>query len=108
MWALIVRPQAELDIEEIAASIALDSPDSATRFLVALQRTLDDIATYPNLGYPEQRRTKTRRSLRHRAVYGFRNHLVYYVVQNTKTVRVIRILHGASNVNLRLRDIDTD
>jgi plasmid stabilization system protein ParE len=47
---LIVAEQAEVDIESIARLIGDAPPSAARRFLLAIEKSLDLIATFPEIG----------------------------------------------------------
>lgn len=97
-----LRPQARHDIVDLAVYIADHSPDAASRFLNAVEHTCDFLLANPQAGafYP----TECIRlfDLRVFQVRGFPNHLVFYR-EKAKGIEVLRVLHGARNVDSILR-----
>ena len=74
-----VRPRADTEIDALADYIAQDSLDTALRFLDAVQKTFDLIGEQPGIGSPRYAHLPMLEGLRVWAVFGFENHLVFYI-----------------------------
>lgn len=90
-------PQADEDLADIYAYIAIDNAAAARRFLLAAERTFNLLAEAPAIGreYPSSR--PRLRGLPMWPISGFRAYLVSYVVR-PGVVKVIRVLHGARDL----------
>jgi toxin ParE1/3/4 len=87
-------PQAWQDALEIAAYIATDNPEAATRFVPALEKTCAQLAALPSLGSVRQFRSKDLKGVRILPVTGFESYLIFYTPAG-KSIKVIRGLHAA-------------
>lgn len=98
-----IRPNARLDVVEVAATIGNDNITAANHFLDACEATFDFLAKSPELGgvYP----TKNPRlsGLRVFQVQGFPNHLTFYL-NRPNNIEIVRIVHGARDIDAILRD----
>lgn len=101
--AVVVRPRAQIDIDECAAFIALDNPDAARRFLASAERSIKATLLFPRRGSPRPSARKALSGLHATTVMGFRNYLIFYRVLKSGGVRVLRVLHGARDVTTILR-----
>ncbi len=99
MASVIRSPQAEQDLDEIAASLAQRSARRALRFLDAAQAAFDRLAAFPDLGAYYETTNPQLHGLRVWPIPGFLNYLIFYRVAGN-TVQIVRVLHGA-------RDLDT-
>jgi toxin ParE1/3/4 len=98
-----IRPQARMDVVELATYIGRDSVTAADRFLDACEATFDFLAESPEIGgvYPT---TNSRLiGLRVFWVRDFPNHLALYV-ERSNSVEIIRVVHGARDLEAVLRD----
>lgn len=94
---VVTTPLAEADIDEIAQWIAKDDLNAALRFYAATQHTFKFLGAFPNTG---TRRHSTRpqlNGLRSIGVCGFRNYIILFVPSGSE-VRIIRVFHGARNI----------
>jgi toxin ParE1/3/4 len=101
-YAFRVRPQADVDLDEIAAYIARQSGvDRAMRFLDHAFEAFASIRSaplrHPLCGF----RSRLLRSVRKQAIPVFKNYYVFYIVQDD-AVEVLRVMHGARNLSRRL------
>ena len=96
------RLKAAQDAEHYADYIAKDSLEAAVRFLENTESTLRDLADNPGIGTPFESDHPELSQLRFRRVKGFPNHLIFYV-DHTDAVEVVRILHGARDLDTELR-----
>jgi addiction module RelE/StbE family toxin len=84
--------RANRDIDEIAQYKSQFYPDTALRFLIALENALDTVAQNPYM-YPEYVGNKKY----HRLIV--QDYLVFYrIFETSRTVRVYRVLHGKRNI----------
>lgn len=90
-----LRPLADSNITRYFHYIAEDSPDSAIRFVQAVHETFSAIAEWPLASPAHPLRNVLLKGLRKRPIKGFRNHDVFYLVPDDRSIRVIRILHAA-------------
>jgi toxin ParE1/3/4 len=72
-----------------------DAVQAATRFLAAVERTIDGISDFPDIGVPLRRGG---RLFRIRSIRGFRNYLIYFR-RVESGVLVSRILHGRRDLD---------
>ena len=66
------------------------------------ESTLKDLSDSPGSGSPFESDQPELAHLRFRRVKGFPNHLVFYV-EHTNAIEVVRILHGARDLDTELR-----
>jgi toxin ParE1/3/4 len=99
---ILRRRKAAQDAEEIADHIAKDSLVAAVRFLENVESTLNELAALPGAGSPFESDHPELANLRFRRVKGFPNHVVFYV-EHTNAIEVVRILHGAQDLDTELR-----
>lgn len=88
---------AEADIEAIGDRIALRAPMEAVKFIRALRERAQHLATFPHSGTPRPRWGAGVRI----EVHG--NDLIIYRVRG-EIVEVLRVLHGARNIDALLAD----
>ena len=98
------RLKAVQDAEEIADNIANGSLEAAVRFLENAESTLKELADSPGIGSPFESDHPELANLRYRRVKGFPNHVIFYV-EHTTAIEVVRILHGARDLDSELRKI---
>jgi toxin ParE1/3/4 len=96
MPRLLIRPQAENDLDEIWWHIAQGSPQNADRFLDLIEETCIVISGYPNMG---ERRDELLKELRS---FPVGNYLIFYIHLNDG-IDIIRVLHGARDWKLLLQ-----
>lgn len=90
-------PRALEDIHRQASFYRSQSPETADRFLFALERTVDSLTTLPGQGHPNPRIPSLLRGLRSWPVPGFRAMLVFYR-PTPDGIDVLRVIHGARDV----------
>lgn len=76
-----------------------DVPAVASRFRDAVLSSIDQLLPHPRIGAPVR---GSIRGLRSWPVQGFEAFRVYYV-EDDKTLRVVRVLHGMRNVRRILK-----
>ena len=95
------RLKAAQDAENYADYIAKDSLEAAVRFLENTESTLRYLAQNPGIGIPFESDKPDLANLRFRPVKGFPNHVIFYV-EHTDAIEVVRILHGARDLDAEL------
>lgn len=104
-FGLRVLPAADSDVDDIAAYIARDSIEQATRFYDAANATykmlLEDPRRWGFYGFSQPRLTDVRK----RSVIGFPNYLVFYRI-DADMVEIIRVLHGARDLSTLFEEMD--
>lgn len=96
------RPLAAKDAEEIAAFIAKNSLQAAIRFLENAKQTLELLAESPGIGSQFESDHSELANLRFRRVRGFPNHVIFSF-ERTDAIEVVRILHGARDLESALK-----
>ena len=86
------------DLEDQAEYLRQHSPRTALRFLDAAEDTLRQLATMPGIGERYVTDNPSYQDLRCFPIPKFPSHIVYYKALEDGIV-VIRILHGARDVN---------
>ena len=103
MPPLIVREQAEADVDRIAATIAPDNLAAALRFLDRAQETFDRLATWPLIGTARRSLAPALRDLRSYPIRGYRPYLVFYLPL-PDGVEILHVIHGARDLPRALRN----
>jgi len=98
---LVVAPQAESDLDELAEYLGRDDRRLAERFLAAADATFADLTVTPGLGGLREFRDVRLQSLRSWRIRGFENWLVFYRVTE-EGIEVVRVLHGARDLEALL------
>src|SRR5438874_2542446 len=104
---LRILPLADDDVDEIAATIARDSVDQATRFYDSVASTYQMILDAPKR-WPLYGLTHPRlKDLRKRSVLQFPNHLVFYRI-DADMVEIVRVLHGACDLPAVFEEMESE
>ena len=94
-----VLPAADRDIDDQAGYLMREvSLETALRFYDATAATLDKLARMPGMGEPRESPNTRLAGLRLWRIDGFPNHLIFYRPIKG-VIEVVRILHGARDVN---------
>jgi len=99
-----IRPQARMDVVELATHIGKDSVTSANRFLDACEATFELLAESPLIGgvYPTTNpRLIDLRVLRVLRVKRFPNHLAFFL-ERSSGIEIVRVVHGARDLDASL------
>ncbi|HEY2153994.1 MAG TPA: type II toxin-antitoxin system RelE/ParE family toxin [Isosphaeraceae bacterium] len=88
------QPRARQDISEIALYLERQSPQSARRFLRAIDQAFTRLSSQPGTGARVSYDNPDLADLRVGAVERFKSHLIFYLTKNDR-IEVIRVLHGA-------------
>jgi len=97
------RPKVWQDLAELATYIGKDSPRAADRFLDAAQATFVRLGKNPLSAGQYLSRNPRLDGIRVARVRGFPKHLVFFF-PNEAGVEVIRVLHGARDLDAALED----
>lgn len=90
----VLRKAAIQDLDELAAYIQQESPETAVRFLDAANETFHLLAENPELGGLFETTHQLLAGIRIWRVKGFQTMLVFYR-PITVGVEIVRLLHGA-------------
>lgn len=106
MPGLMIRPAAELDVDQHASFIARHSDEQAIRFYQSVEARYSEIRERPQqwplfsiIDHPRLA------SLRRCPVAGFPNHLIFYRA-TADVIEILRVLHGARDVRSVLLQIE--
>jgi toxin ParE1/3/4 len=90
-FKLIWSPTARLDLKDIAAFIAEDSPTAADRFVSSLFRAVERLADFPESGRiaPEFGDPNIREVIRRPC------RIVYRIRRRKRTIEIARVWHSA-------------
>jgi toxin ParE1/3/4 len=91
---ILRRPQVRREVVDLADHTSHDSFEVAIRFLEAVERTFEFLATNREVGQVCGFANPSATGLRVWPVDGFRNHLVFYRA-TADGVEIVRVLHGA-------------
>ena len=95
----VIRPAAKDDIvRQFRYYLQEDAPEAAIQFLKAVDESIAAILQMPYIGAPKTLGNPVLAELRSWPVKGFEEIIIFYVVQ-PDALRVIRILHGARDIN---------
>lgn len=83
--------QAQIDLADIAYYIALKNPDAARRTVDMIRGRLKVLESFPGAGRP---RDDLHRGLRSWPI----DHYVVFYASDESEIRIVRILHGARDV----------
>ena len=87
-YKVIISPQADQELEEIAVFIAEDNPNRAISFISEILESIENrLASFPNIGKPYKND--------HRMIV-FKGYIIFYTVdEKNKQVNVSHILNPA-------------
>ena len=100
----VIRPRAQDDILRQFRwyLVEQDAPDTAFRFVDAVEASVQQLLRMPNMGAPRELKNPALKGLRVWPVKGFDGFLIFYTVEGD-TVRIIRILHGKRDIDRILK-----
>ena len=106
----VIRPRAQDDVLRQFRwyLVEQDAPDAAFRFVEAVETSVEQLARMPNMGTPRELRNSALKGLRFWRVKDFDEFLIFYVVVEGDTVKVIRILHGKRDLDRILKKESAD
>jgi toxin ParE1/3/4 len=98
-----IRPQARLDVVELATYIGRDNVAAANRFLDACETTFEFLSESPQIGTIYRTKNARLAALRVFRVRGFPNHLTFYL-ERASGIEIVRVVHGARDLETLLLD----
>ncbi len=99
MSIVVIRPRALADLADIWAYIAEDSVKHADRFATLINNQFRTLARQPHMG---RSRPELATNLRSFPV----GHYIVFYVPLPKGVEIVRVLHGARDIESALGDDD--
>src|SRR5947209_1330091 len=96
--------EALADILQIATYISQDNVSAASRFIPAVNLTLEGLAEFPGKGSPKDMFVPRLAGLRSYAVDGFPNHLIFYRALSGKILHELAVLYGGRDWPRLLRE----
>ena len=97
MLAIFLTPSASGDLAEIWEFIAADNPAQADAFIDLIDAKFQNLSRYPEAGRPRDELLDGLRSL------PVGRYLIFYL-QDDVCLRIIRVLHGARDVEAVFAD----
>lgn len=95
---VIKTPAAKQDLRSIADYIAADNVDAALRFLDTAEHAFSSLADMPKMG--EAMDFTNIPGCRHWVMpEPFSNYVIFYIPLETGGIKLIRVLHGARNID---------
>jgi toxin ParE1/3/4 len=101
------RPIVIQDLIEQATYIATNNLDTSERFLVAAEETFQLLGRMPEIGKLSGLSNPNLADIRQYPIKGFKRFLIFYRVTSSSVVEVLRVLHGARDLEAIL-DEDVD
>jgi toxin ParE1/3/4 len=92
------RPRARADLLEIPARIAGDDAAATSRFLAAAEKSFRQLARSSKMGAAGEFTSPHLAGIRRWRVSGFENYLIFYRPRDDG-VEIVRVLHGARNID---------
>ncbi len=102
---ITIHDEARYDVIEIAYYIAEDSLEASDRFVEAVDSAYVRLAEMPGIGVIRDFGNQTLKGMRMWPVPGFPKHLIFYRTTDSE-LRVIRVLHGARDMESVFRSND--
>jgi toxin ParE1/3/4 len=103
-----VLPSADRDLDDLAGYLAHEAGlETALRFYDAANTTFGKIARSPGMGEPRESSNPRLGGLRVSRIEGFENHLIFYLPADGG-IDVVRIFHGARDIDRWLETVDFD
>ncbi len=94
---ILIRPKAQADMDDTAEYLSQENPESARRFLAAIEETIQQLLTIPGLGRVRKYLNPKLKDLRSWRIRGFEKWLVFYRPTDDR-IEIVRILHGARDL----------
>ncbi len=93
-----IRPQARIDVVELATHIGRYNVSAANRFLDACEATFEFLSESPQVGAIYLTNNPRLVGSRVFRVKGFPNHLTFYL-ERQNGIEIVRVLHGARDLD---------
>lgn len=94
---LLRSRRARRDVIDHAVYIGEHNPDAAVRFLDAMEKAFQRIASYPSIGAARPFRLPELSEMRLWPLPDFPNHLIFYRRQGDEVV-IVRVLHASQDI----------
>ena len=108
MMAFTWKSSARVDLlEQFQYFEESGGQELADRYLAAVRSTVDQLSLFPQSGAPYVPLSQGLEGVRRMPVHGFDAYLIFYVVTE-ESVDVIRVLHGARDIEGILGDEGAD
>lgn len=98
-----IRPQARMDVVELATHIGQDNVTAANRFLDACDSTFELLAESPQMGGTYPTKNDRLAGLRVFRIRTFPSHLTFYL-QRQNGIEIVRVVHGSRDLDAALQD----
>ena len=98
MPRILLRSQAEAEIDEIAKYIAARNLEAGKRFYDACENAFETLAEHPRIGAMRRVRTAKLKGLRSWPINGYDNYLIFYLPLAERGIDVLHVLHGARDL----------
>ncbi len=92
------RPIVIQDLIALATNISLESLDASDRFLYCAEATFNLIAQFPAIGRLSNFNHPQLNQIRQYQIKDFTKYIIFYQIQSAETVEIIRVLHGAQDI----------
>ena len=107
-YQLIVKNRATQDIRQQANYILVNgNARTAERFLELAEATFAQLATIPGMGKIVQLVSSGMGEIRQWRIKDFQDYLIFYQIQDDR-VEILRVLHGARDLEDILSNIDEE
>ncbi|MBW4690533.1 MAG: type II toxin-antitoxin system RelE/ParE family toxin [Lyngbya sp. HA4199-MV5] len=101
MAHLFKRPIVIQDLIDHATYISLDNLDAGDRFLYAAEATFQCLAEMPRIGKLSGFSNPKLAQVRQYPIKGFNKYIIFYQ-NHPEVVEILRVLHGAQNLEFML------
>lgn len=98
MKPLVLRPLADLDIDNYYIYIKNENPQAAMRFIDSLQATFANIGNFSAIGSLRFNHLTLLEKVRVINVKNFANYQIFYIERDNH-IEVIRILHSSMDIS---------
>lgn len=99
MLAVVLTPAAQADLVDIWAYIAADSSSQADRLLALIDSKFQSLSRQPGLGRQRDELSPGLRS------FPLGSYVIFYI-QDSGSLLIVRVLHGARDLELRFSEPD--
>ena len=96
---IIVRREAQRDIDRIGVYIGERNLEYGLRFFDAAREAFQILKSHPKIGSLRRGRDKSLIGVRSWPISGSENYLIFYIPSDDGQIDVLRVLHGAQDVD---------
>jgi toxin ParE1/3/4 len=93
------RPQALVDIEEIAVFLGRHSVEAANRFVHRTELAIQTLAQFPEIGHKWSSKKEQLAGVRFWKPKGFKRYVIFYR-PGPEHIDVLRVLHGSRDASV--------